>query len=367
MCGLFGAITSYVNGFSNDESKSFFQGLFVDQLRGDDATGICLVENDTQATVKKKSVSADLFLLDKEITDLRNVAISRGAALLGHNRKTTIGGNDDQHAHPFLVNNDKVFFHNGTLYNHKKLKDTTVDSEALGHHITDYKDIKDLENRLSEVSGAYATVWYDQKEHSVKFLRNHQRPLSYAIAKNGSVFYASERSMLYFILGRNNIAIDKTDDFKTDTLYTLSLDDVRKGFNETEMKIPSFTQATSHTTGKKSGTTIMPAVTTANQVSKNQFKRISRMLANIQSASFFVDFAEEDNVGNMLVLGENDDFPGVIFKGTLINKHAIQYSEDYLRHKLMAGRIAYVTYDRNIRKCVAHMSELKVNTYKYTH
>ncbi len=151
----------------------------MDALRGEDATGACLILNNGSAQVIKEATEATWFLGTEEWKKMSSAATGTGKALLGHNRKATVGGYKDEHAHPFVSDDDFVFLHNGSLSNWKKLGfDTEVDSDALGKHIR--KAIREgvnLGDALSEVSGAYACVWYDLLTEKVQIVRNKERPL----------------------------------------------------------------------------------------------------------------------------------------------------------------------------------------------
>jgi glucosamine 6-phosphate synthetase-like amidotransferase/phosphosugar isomerase protein len=109
----------------------FEEMLYIDALRGEDATGVACVNINHGAKVFKEASHSAWFVYNKEYDDARNSFLSKGKALLGHNRKATIGGKKDENAHPFVFDDRYVFFHNGTLNNHRKLANTEVDSEAL--------------------------------------------------------------------------------------------------------------------------------------------------------------------------------------------------------------------------------------------
>ena len=71
-----------------------------------------------------------------EKSDMGKRVISKGKALIGHNRKATVGSVNNATAHPFVVGDSFAMVHNGTLRNHKALADTVVDSEALAIHLS---------------------------------------------------------------------------------------------------------------------------------------------------------------------------------------------------------------------------------------
>lgn len=211
MCGLVGAIIKGNSGFYGDQEKSFFEMLYADALRGMDSTGVIGVNRSGDFFIAKQAQQAaavipqikELDWYKSHMTSLK----AEGKIWLGHNRKTTIGKTNDANAHPFVINNEFAFMHNGTLFNHEKLAKTDVDSKALAivlHEAMGKKDWKtSLEETLGGVYGAYACTWYDQRFHKLFLLRNKERPLSIFETPN-AFYYASEPAMAWWILTRNN-------------------------------------------------------------------------------------------------------------------------------------------------------------------
>ena len=202
MCGLVSVITKSTNGFSKDQCDIFDTLLFADQLRGADSTGVFLVSNDGRLDMAKEASDATVFRKSTEYKDIMSRAYKSGSILVGHNRAATKGEIKDENAHPFIVDNNITLVHNGTLYDHKKLADTEVDSHAIAHTIHKYND--DVEKALWEISGAYALIWHDFKNQTVNYLRNSQRPLHF-IEIPGAYLWASEMNMLSWMLTRFNI------------------------------------------------------------------------------------------------------------------------------------------------------------------
>ena len=202
MCGIVGVVSKLQNGFTNRDQNVFQQLLYADTLRGDDSTGVMMVENDGSVNVAKEASTAEQFLWDKEWSNLDSKAFRTGAAMVGHNRKATRGSVTDENAHPFIVDNDIVLLHNGSMRgDHKKFADVEVDSHAIAHVI--HKHNGDVEKALNELQNtAYALVWYCVSKKELNFVRNSERPLH--ILENGSSwFFASEGKMLEWIVDRN--------------------------------------------------------------------------------------------------------------------------------------------------------------------
>lgn len=220
MCGLVAVVTKAYNGFSVRDKDVFSQMLFADTLRGDDATGVMLVDNNGDLDLAKEATLAPWFQNTQEYKNLEVKAVRNGAAFIGHNRKATRGEIKDENAHPFVVDNRIVLVHNGTLYgDHKKIADTEVDSHAIAHLIHEKGD--DVEAALSELNGAYALIWYDVLNRKLNFVRNDDRPLHY-IETGSAWYFASEPGMLAWLLNRNNVFVpqgEKIHKLEADTLF----------------------------------------------------------------------------------------------------------------------------------------------------
>jgi hypothetical protein len=221
MCGLVGVITKLSNGFSYEQVSVFEELLHIDTLRGDDSTGVFLVNGIGNVGIAKDIGTGWRFTKSKEWNELRNHALSQGRALIGHNRKATRGTVTDTNAHPFWVEDKLVLVHNGSyIGSHKHLKDVEVDSLAIAHHLADNLD--DVEQALQKVNAAYALIWYNVANKSVNFIRNPERPLAWVETKD-AWYYASESKMLQFVLERNNITHEKIYTFPDYNLNTWTL------------------------------------------------------------------------------------------------------------------------------------------------
>jgi len=171
----------------------------MDTLRGYDSTGVCLVRNDYTARVVKKATWAPSFLMSKAFDETDKQLYNNGKIFMGHNRKATVGEISSENAHPFIVNNELVLMHNGSLPTHKHLADTTVDSEAIAQYLhanwDEAADAKAKADLLAKIGGAWALVWYDLRTEKLNIVRNAQRPL-YIYDSNGTFFSATYASAL---------------------------------------------------------------------------------------------------------------------------------------------------------------------------
>lgn len=204
MCGIVGVIAKKeTKNISYKEKEMFIDMLFADALRGLDSTGLFVVNKWGNVDwAKEASVSAD-FLENKEADKILNKYYS-AMAMVGHNRKATIGKVSDETAHPF-IEDDFILVHNGTLTNHKELNDKVdVDSHALCHAIAS----DGIDKALDKVKGAYAIACYDTKNKKLFLARNKERPLW--ICESEDMFaFASEPWLLYGMAWRNEIKLTK--------------------------------------------------------------------------------------------------------------------------------------------------------------
>lgn len=327
MCGLVGMVLTSTNGFFAPEQECFANLLHINQLRGQDSTGITAVYNDGEVEVMKNAVEASTMMIyteygSKEFKDIQKNLYMKGRAVLGHNRKATIGKVVTETAHPFVVDNKYFFMHNGTLRNHKKLCDGAgdvfeVDSEALANHLCPIADnIGELEKALSEVEGAYACQWVDQEKEILYLLRNKERPLWLAKTSVGHI-WASEPSFIYASAQRNRIKIEDCKEVPEDTLLSMDLT------KPTEFKGVALTVKKSYfptTPITKGGVCVNKAAVkegnlTNGKVSKSFFKRLQKKIIG-QEINFWVDdFVERhypDDNDEWLVWGtslDTFDFP----------------------------------------------------------
>lgn len=205
MCGLCG-----IAGRIIENDKAFFRLLlFFNELRGEDATGVMRVAEETEKEKKKsgkelrvesvKQIGPPSYFLRYDHEGKKDKMLWRpsGLALLGHARHGTTGKRDSiNSAHPFGFSK-VVGMHNGTITTKFKHSDEyETDSEALYRNINDYG----LEAALNEVaaySSAYALTWVNKEDGTLNMIRNDKRPLHFGLFDYGSILaWASEEWML---------------------------------------------------------------------------------------------------------------------------------------------------------------------------
>lgn len=211
-------ISKQVGGFFHRDLENFKAMLINDTQRGEDSTGAFMAcSNGSASSVKVATNPFNLFMTD-EWTKFQQRAISNGRALIGHNRKATIGGATSENAHPF-AEGDIVMVHNGTLRNHASWKTgKDVDSHALCQMISEhgYQDV------LPKVDGAFALVWYNTKTEKLHMIRNDERPLNLVITKN-QIAVASEAWMAFGQFMRSNEKIEENFQLPEGVLHTFDL------------------------------------------------------------------------------------------------------------------------------------------------
>ena len=217
MCGIVGCLAKFHSGFNQKDVDIFTQMLYVDALRGWDATGVVGVDKNGNVDIKKSARAAGPFVATTNYKAFTENAFQKYQMMIGHNRKATHGEKRHEDAHPFWDEDEKiVLVHNGMIHNHKEFcKDATVDSAAITNALAK----GDIDNVISRVSGAFVFIWYNVEEKRMYFIRNDLRPLNIAEANN-QIFFASEEKMLTWITSRNDVTINKSYSLKPMTLYT---------------------------------------------------------------------------------------------------------------------------------------------------
>lgn len=194
MCGIVG-----VAGNLNAREKDMFQSLLtVCQLRGKHSTGAITVNNSDKYDYVKRLGTPEFLIETKEYD--RKIHSPLSKALIGHCRHATAGKVNMLNAHPF-EHGHICGVHNGTLqgvYNMERFREFDVDSDWLYWYISEYGIEETIRNIDSD--GAWALVWWDEKQETLNFLKNEKRPLYFTYSKGmNQMFWASEPWMLYMV------------------------------------------------------------------------------------------------------------------------------------------------------------------------
>ena len=205
MCGHVGAAGT----ITAEHEKVVRSLLILDSMRGEDSTGLACIGTGVNNNIIARSVGDpfELFRTQKYEKGMRQ----NNRALIGHNRYATQGKVNVRNAHPFLIEDELIGAHNGTLRNKWSLLNGNrfdVDSEALYDHLY-HKGLHDL---LGVMNGAWALVWWDVRDGTLNFLRNEERPLYIAtLKKEDVIFWASEKWMLDVSLSRSKLECEVTE------------------------------------------------------------------------------------------------------------------------------------------------------------
>lgn len=301
MCGLIGVATKTNFGFSHSENKIANELLFMDTLRGEDSTGVCLVKNTGDVSVIKKATWAPAFICSKPFQELDSIAYKQGKIFMGHNRKATVGEVVSANAHPFIVNDEFVLMHNGSLPTHKHLADTKVDSEAIAIYLHEHwKDDDTPENKakvLAKIGGAWCLVFYDLRTEKLNIVRNAQRPMNFMV-NNGTLVWSSDEHILKAGLSRNAQPVHSVKVLPAYTLLTFD------GTALLEVALPTapffpVAAASQSPLGTKSGTKAnSPTATTGieGSMSKNGFKKFIRFMEGKQITFNLEDYVDVQNM-----------------------------------------------------------------------
>lgn len=376
MCGIVGMVIKPLYGFTSQEANTFEQMLYIDALRGDDGTGVASFFSDGSGQVIKEATIAAYFLYTSDWTALRTDLIKNGKAVIGHNRKKTIGKESDETSHPFVIDNRYMFVHNGTLHNHKKLFDTEVDSEALGMHLARCEgDPRKLEKALEEVDGAYACAWIDKEKEILYLLRNKDRPLVYGMSSN-AFFFASEPAFIAAAAGRNYTKIDKYETIKDDVLYSIDLSKSELDIKEEALTITKKSYPTmpiKHGGWVNKGNTKAVTIDYTEGVSKNYTKRFQKKAVG-QTIEFWCDDFVEATVED-----SNTPLDNIVYRWMVMGedlkldaKHLVKgfikcsYAEvKQIEGSLCTGKITSIGHNNKQKTMEIVVENIQVKNYEH--
>jgi len=363
MCGIVGMVVKANTGLQKQHEDTFYQLLYADALRGEDSTGVIGVEKDTTFHIAKEAVTASWFIPQLDAHKIGKDMWRGGKAYIGHNRKSTIGKTVDENAHPFTVNEEFAMVHNGTLFGHKELANTTVDSEALAIHLhkafteDDYKET--VEEALGKVYGAYAVAMYDQRKHQVRLLRNKDRPLSIVETPN-AWYWASEGALLFWVLARNGYDMSKCE-IKGVTEHTLMTFDLDTNKLTEEVLVPKKitapTKATATDGGKTKSTVVTFKPKSEEGLSKNSYKKFRRNLLGKKVEWWVEDYIETNypkttasGETSITMMGVCDNLLIDHMMVSIIDLKELNLLESDLCSRLWTGTVHDMSYDPKTKK-----------------
>lgn len=253
MCGIVGCgnPTGLIKG-----NFSIFENLLIaDTVRGPHSTGVYLnTAKSNETDILKLALNGAEFVESEEWQSFREAqAYKKGRAtppkvnfLCGHNRWATMGAVNAKNAHPFRCG-DVTLVHNGTIDDVTILPDYLdyeVDSENVCHSINKIG----LEETIKVMDGAFTLAYHQKSDNTMHFIRNSRRPL-YMVRTNTNVWYwASEKAMLLWVLGRSKTYVTIAEEFELAVGEELIFD-VNNTFKLKEKKqhkLPTFSVSTSY-------------------------------------------------------------------------------------------------------------------------
>lgn len=237
-CGLFGG--SFNRPIDNNIVNKLKILGFINQSRGEDSCGY-FNGADVYKGVELKKKFTDLVMKDGLIIPEE----SPNYVFLGHVRKASYGLTTERNAHPFIVDNELILAHNGTLTNHWPLctkydidqKDIFVDSLALANLLyrkgpkilEEYKGTAALlMHRLSQPNILHA--YHGASKEYQNGVEYEERPLFYLTQEEG-VYVSSMKEALDYIKE------SKEDEAKTlphNRIYSIKLGKFLKDYVQIE-------------------------------------------------------------------------------------------------------------------------------------
>lgn len=197
MCGLAGVLSSNMGLLEHDVFK---QLLAVATLRGQFGAGILAVPTKGKCHVLRNNqdTAAELAYSHEFYKYLKGHEV---VCLMGHARAPTTGGWTIEDCHP-IIGRHVLGMHNGTLthLHDKKLTNKEHDSRLFFESV----DNQGLEATIKKTAGAYAITLVNKQTQRVQFIRNNDRPLSFAMVEDQpeTLYWASETMMLKLVLER---------------------------------------------------------------------------------------------------------------------------------------------------------------------
>lgn len=226
MCGIISLFSNQFQ-YKRDIDSMISELLSVNTLRGVHSTGI-MYEDATHVHTFKKAMSGFDFIQLRQVQKIiRDYNESR--FIVGHNRAATAGAVNTENAHPFQYGHI-TGVHNGTITNHRSLVKgsftAAVDSEYIFKALEEEEDTTQI---IKKINGAFVLIWYNSKTDKLHFVKNDQRPYTFANIKDTEILIgASEEGMLRWIAKRNSVELENIVQPKPLAEMIFNFDDLLK-------------------------------------------------------------------------------------------------------------------------------------------
>lgn len=199
MCGIGGYITKKdytLNNHQKGMRKKILRGLLVaNQERGDQSTGVAIVDKNNETLIAKEAKPAIEFVYRCDFNEL--LTLDHYIAI-GHTRQATVGAVNQENAHPFNKK-DITGVHNGCVYNWREINSNAdVDSEVIFELLNKHHNNYGV--ALPKLSGLFAVVWHYNGNDGI-YLTRSGNPLTVSyVEKLKTYFFSSEERDIKTVL-----------------------------------------------------------------------------------------------------------------------------------------------------------------------
>ena len=225
MCGIAGILLGKTEKQNSEQlCELFTANLIANEVRGKDAAGALVLQNDGSWFLEKAALSASEFTTTAGYKKLLAKVNDNTVLLLGHTRKPTKGTvQNNLNNHP-IVRGKTIGVHNGTLSNDdeiflnhlragKNSRIGAVDSEAIFALIDEIPRNTSMAKRckaLTEMSrflhGSYTSIYLHPDEPSQLYLLKYNNPMSVHYSpQHQALFFSSRYIFLRKAFGRSVI------------------------------------------------------------------------------------------------------------------------------------------------------------------
>jgi predicted glutamine amidotransferase len=191
MCGICGVKTKKGQPLTTNQYKRFLQLLVLNEVRGDDSTGVAYVSD--KVRIKKDITPAKKFVVDLIHSKYK---LKGTHTLLGHTRFATVGEVTKKNAHPYRIGK-VVGVHNGMLNNYKDIyPKAKVDSQGIFKALDSEPTIL---NAFEKLQGSFAIAHLNIDDKDKLYLTRSGNPLFIA-ETDGAYYFSSIQDSLDLIL-----------------------------------------------------------------------------------------------------------------------------------------------------------------------
>ena len=226
MCGIVALIGrgAKLPFFADDV---FSDLLRMDSIRGADSTGAFGVTSAGVVDMIKGDIDGYRFVPSSSYEKFRKRINGNYQIVVGHNRKATKGSVSPHNAHPFR--DEHIYLvHNGIMRNADDIsKEVEVDSMAIAKALAQHH----AQEGLKRINGAYALVWFDQKDKTLSLARNDERPL-FLVAYPECFIVSSEAGLPIWLMGREGRKHESIKLLEPEKLLCFDLKNLEKGYTE---------------------------------------------------------------------------------------------------------------------------------------